>query len=449
MPPVFCCRNKLTNLALTRLWLTIAIAAICLIATPLVSAQQGPGDQGAADSITTAVHLSGPNSNEIAVDLFIFNDAQTLHDISVGLFWDNPNVQMDSAVLTPLADSVFDFIRVLYRSHNLDSTNFYRQFQFSGSRLSSPGLAPDALPQHVATYFFSAVGWLVGDSLCIDTVQFSAGTEMLYVDASGTPYVPVWAGRSCISAVDSDGDGVADLPDNCPDLGNPLQEDADGDGLGNVCDLCLDSDADGFGDGQLGDTCATDNCPSVYNPDQLDTDGDGLGDACDDCTDSDGDGFGDPGFAANTCLVDNCPSVYNQDQTDSDDDGIGDACDLCTDSDFDGFHDPGFPSANCDLDNCPSIYNPGQQDSDGDGIGDACDFSCCQGPVMGNINCDPEEEVDIVDVQVLVDNLFLTLTPLCCFDEADLDLSGEVDVTDLSILIDNQFLTLTPLPPCP
>jgi hypothetical protein len=48
-----------------------------------------------------------------------------------------------------------------------------------------------------------------------------------------------------------------------------------------------------------------------------------------------------------------------------------------------------------------------------------------------------------------VDHLFLSLDPLCCIDEADLDLSGEVDVTDLSILIDNQFLTLTPLDPCP
>lgn len=74
--------------------------------------------------------------------------------------------------------------------------------------------------------------------------------------------------------------------------------------------------------------------------------------------------------------------------------------------------------------------------------------SCCFG-IQGNINCDPEQIVDITDVQVLIDNQFLTLTPLCCFEEADLDQNGEVDITDLSILIDNQFLTLTPLLSCP
>ncbi|MCP4685222.1 MAG: hypothetical protein GY867_07200, partial [bacterium] len=73
---------------------------------------------------------------------------------------------------------------------------------------------------------------------------------------------------------------------------------------------------------------------------------------------------------------------------------------------------------------------------------------CCIG-VVGNIDCDPSQIVDITDVGVLVDNLFLTLTPLCCYEEANIDFAGVVDVTDLQALIDNQFLTLTPMPPCP
>ena len=57
---------------------------------------------------------------------------------------------------------------------------------------------------------------------------------------------------------DSDGDGVLDDKDNCPDTQNPGQDDSDGDGRGDVCD----------------------NCKNTPNPDQKDTDEDGLGDAC-------------------------------------------------------------------------------------------------------------------------------------------------------------------------
>ena len=81
---------------------------------------------------------------------------------------------------------------------------------------------------------------------------------------------------------------------------------------------------------------------------------------------------------------------------------------------------------------------------------------CCVG-TTGDVNCSPGGVVDISDVQTLIDNLFLTLTPLCCEESANLNYPGSgsattdtlVDITDLSLLIDNQFLTLTPLPPCP
>ncbi len=75
------------------------------------------------------------------------------------------------------------------------------------------------------------------------------------------------------------------------------------------------------------------------------------------------------------------------------------------------------------------------------------DEGCCIPPTVGDV--DQSGVVDITDVSVLIDNQFLTLTPLVCEEEGDVDFSGTVDISDLSILIDNQFLTLNPLPPCP
>jgi len=48
----------------------------------------------------------------------------------------------------------------------------------------------------------------------------------------GTP--PVGANQSVF---DADGDGILNTIDNCPADNNPLQEDVDGDGFGNICDV--------------------------------------------------------------------------------------------------------------------------------------------------------------------------------------------------------------------
>jgi len=173
---------------------------------------------------------------------------------------------------------------------------------------------------------------------------------------------------------DADADSVCDDFDNCLALYNPDQEDADGDGVGDSCDVCTDTDDDGYGDpGYPANTCDDDNCPSVVNVDQEDGDADGIGDSCDVCTDTDDDGYGDPGYPENTCEEDNCPTVANADQNDADGDGIGDACDVCTDTDGDGYGDPGYPANTCPEDNCPSVVNVDQEDADADGIGDSCD----------------------------------------------------------------------------
>ncbi|MFO1463751.1 MAG: thrombospondin type 3 repeat-containing protein [bacterium] len=230
-----------------------------------------------------------------------------------------------------------------------------------------------------------------------------------------------------VCTYDQDGDGyifpgygggnpydstLMEQEDNCLDVPNPDQADADLDCIGDACDNCSkvpnvdqsDRDADG-----VGDVC--DNClivPNGPNPllecgektcvlvpsqdNQKDSDGDGVGDACqgdydgdgvpdgiDNCprtqvgkppgpgadqTDTDGDGVGD--------LCDNCRRTYNPDQkdliNDQNDplpDGIGDACQGDW-SDEDGVLDKD--------DNCIYLYNPDQANQDGDPFGDPCDM---------------------------------------------------------------------------
>jgi hypothetical protein len=97
--------------------------------------------------------------------------------------------------------------------------------------------------------------------------------------------------------VDTDGDGVLDSDDNCPNTANPIQ-------TCHSSSDCLGPD----------NSC---NVTSGFCSKQNDNDGDTYGDVCD--TDDDNDGWPDNN--------DNCPLVANLDQSDVDYDGIGDACD--------------------------------------------------------------------------------------------------------------------------
>ncbi len=198
-------------------------------------------------------------------------------------------------------------------------------------------------------------------------------------------------------------DGIPDVIDNCPDHYNPTQTDSDGNGVGDACDVTVDTDADTIPDTQ-------DNCPTVANTSQTDTDGDNIGDACDNCIDdiNPNQEDTDTDYVGDAC--DNCGVTPNTNQLDTDTDGKGDLCDNClsipnadqSDSDTcQVSNDPLDPLPSCNpgdplpdnigdaCDNCQDIYNPLQNNTYGGPSGDACESMDSDGDGIpdGSDNC--------------------------------------------------------------
>jgi tetratricopeptide (TPR) repeat protein len=127
---------------------------------------------------------------------------------------------------------------------------------------------------------------IVGNEIC-DGTDLGGETCHSQGFTTGTLSCAADCGYFVTSDCDTDEDQVADGEDNCINDPNPHQDDADNDGVGDLCDPCFgdntagDSDGDGYCDD-------VDNCINDYNPDQADTDGDGFGDACDDTFDGNG-----------------------------------------------------------------------------------------------------------------------------------------------------------------
>lgn len=215
--------------------------------------------------------------------------------------------------------------------------------------------------------------------------------------------------------VDTDGDGINDNLDKCPNLagfgkdGCPI--DSDGDGLFDDDDACI----------YLAGPKDNKGCPKkVSATAEVDTDGDGIIDRKDKCPlitgkgrngcpeDSDGDGI----YDADDLCPKEAGSKANQGcpiMNDSDGDGVADAIDKCPeipgeavnqgcpkDADGDGIPDK--------FDKCPTVAAPRTvdgcpSDQDKDGVLDAVD-KCPNRPGPASNNGCPKVELtnDVVDV---------------------------------------------------
>lgn len=126
------------------------------------------------------------------------------------------------------------------------------------------------------------------------------------------------AANDC-NAGDTDGDGITNTCDNCPDLANDDQADCDGDGIGDACAIADGLAADCNANG-IPDNCEPD-CDGNGNPDDCDIadgagdcDGNGIQDLCEE--DCNSNGVADPcDIIDETSLDDNGNGVPDECET--------------------------------------------------------------------------------------------------------------------------------------
>ena len=232
-------------------------------------------------------------------------------------------------------------------------------------------LGPESFSQDL-TYIISAAGDPIGSG----TVRVSANGIGVEGDSDGdgvpdsidqcpnTPPGTEVDGTGCPLPVDSDGDGVVDELDQCPNTPPGTEVDSTG------CPLPVDSDGDGVVD-------ELDQCPNTPAGTEVDSTG------CPLPGDDDGDGVDN---SIDACP--NTPAGSNVDARgcvlppDSDGDGVLDFRDLC----------PATPTgADVDADGCADS----QRDTDNDGITDDLD-ECPNEPGTLPNGC-PDDTVNDAD----------------------------------------------------
>jgi len=156
--------------------------------------QQDPGDEGLADSVYIEVSQAYRNGGcGVTVDVFYFNDVQTLMGAAVLLSWDHPGLEYDSVAGTPVADSAFDVIMGLSKA----VTQQYKYQVLATIALDGPGLSPAPVSRKMGSIFFHLNDWQPGETICFDTTR-TPQLYLIFLPMNALDYTPVWPGQECL-----------------------------------------------------------------------------------------------------------------------------------------------------------------------------------------------------------------------------------------------------------
>jgi len=180
--------------------LLIILFVASIFACGSVMADEG-GAKDTVDMILTIQPDSAAGLLDIELELWVFDDADTLNGVSIGFGWDNPKIQMVDAVAEAALLAGFT-PPIFYDSDEIDTTNERQRFQLVGLRLFTPGIWPNPVKQHWATYYMqAATDWTTSDVVHIDTFAFNSGTTYKFVSSTGGDYFPHWVGEVTITDV--------------------------------------------------------------------------------------------------------------------------------------------------------------------------------------------------------------------------------------------------------
>jgi hypothetical protein len=153
-----------------------------------ISAQSDPNDPGARDTVALNIIITDipQSSSVLSLEAWVYSD-ETIRSFSGKFSWDNPNLRLDSAHISPLLFNEH-FSSFLYDNDDLNTSNATRIIQLGGC-CSSTGLAGNASARRLwATYYFTITDWQYGDSVSFNVLPDSP-SQLLFVRMG--PFYPV------------------------------------------------------------------------------------------------------------------------------------------------------------------------------------------------------------------------------------------------------------------